>query len=418
MERPWDSKSAILHADLDCFFAAVEILDDPSLAGKPVIVGGTGGRGVVAAASYEARVWGVRSAMPMVTARRACPKGIFLSGRYSRYAAISQRFHTVLSSITDEFEPIGLDEAFLDVGGARRLFGSPPTIASEIRRRVKEELDLSVCVGVGTTKQIAKLASRRAKPSVSGRVVRPGKGIEVVWPGQEVVFLTPLSVGELWGVGPKSLELLRKMGVATIGDLRRASDSRLRAAFGARGAKLKELAEGIDTDPVIAHASAKSISHEETYASDLYGLSQITHEVSFLADSLASRAEAKGLIGRTITLKIRFSDFRTVTRSVTLDVPTRSRKVLLDRLRALIPPLSAVDGVRLLGASLSQLSDNRSVQLSLLDYRFDERSEALEKTVNDIKRRFGEGSLLPASLLEGRHRPGDSSDPPMWGPSE
>ncbi|MDA8081630.1 MAG: DNA polymerase IV [Actinomycetota bacterium] len=400
MQRPWDAKRAILHADLDCFFASVEILDNPRLKGLPVIVGGTGPRGVVAAASYEARVWGVRSAMAMAKARNLCPQGVFLDGTYSHYYDVSQQFHTVLRSFTDEIEIIGLDEAFMDVSGCQRLFGPPQVIASEIRRLVKEELGLSVCVGVGTTKQIAKLASRRAKPTISGGAVKAPKGVVVVWPGEEGEFLDPISVKELWGVGPKTYQRLQSIGVERIGDLRGVPNPTLAKILGKASSHLRLLAGGNDSDLVVSESRRKSVGHEQTYPADLSHLSQIDRELVRLAGSVANRMRKNKVLGRTITLKIRFGDFRTITRSVTLTSATDSEGEILVHLRKLFPEGAADGGIRLLGVALSNLKDGAATQLTFDDDYRRERDE-LSRSVAKIKERFGVDAIAPASLICG-----------------
>lgn len=416
MERPWEAKRAILHADLDCFFAAVEILDDPSLKGLPVIVGGTGPRGVVAAASYEARIWGVRSAMPMSTARRLCPRGRFLDGNRSRYVEISQEFLEILNQFTDAVEPIGLDEAFIDVSGAQLIFGTPKVIASTIRDLVQSEMGLSVCVGVGTTKQIAKMASRGAKPSLNGKEVIPPRGVVVVPPGREQEFLDPLSVSELWGVGPKTHQRLHSMGVESIKDLRSIPADSLKAAFGKAGTRLHQLANGIDVDRVVSGSKVKSISHEQTYPMDLVDPVRINNELVRLTDAVVSRMAKKGVLGRTITLKIRFGDFRTITRSSTLGQPTSSSSLILSQVRELLP-IDFEDGVRLLGLSLSHLGEATGVQLTLDGEGGTEREESLHRSVALIRERFGSDALAPASLLDQGKIKVRKMNQDQWGPT-
>jgi len=404
MERPWGANRAILHADLDCFFASVEVLDNPRLSGLPVIVGGTGPRGVVNSASYEARIFGVRSAMPTNKARQLCPRGVFLDGNYSRYSEISNRFHAVLRSFTDEIQTVGLDEAFMDVSGSLRLFGPPQAIAEEIRRSVWKELGLSVCVGVGTTKQVAKLASRRAKPAINGGIVGVPKGVVVVWPGGEREFLDPISVRELWGVGPKTYQRLQSVGVERIGDLLRIPDATLTSIFGKATPHLRLLASGSDSDSVTSGSRRKSIGHEQTYPADLYEMSQVDRELVRLAESVANRMRKNKAAARTITLKIRFGDFRTITRSVTLSSATDSGVEILSHLRQLFPGGSNDHGIRLLGVAMSNLKKEGAEQLMLEDEN-GQRGLALSESVAKIKERFGTGAILPASLIEESVRP-------------
>lgn len=399
--RTWGAGRAILHVDLDCFFAAVEILHDPRLRGLAVIVGGTGPRGVVAAASYEARVWGVHSAMPMVTAKRLCPDGVFIDGTYSRYSEVSQRFHEILHRFTDEIESIGLDEAFMDISSCLSLFGPPESIAAEIRRLVGAELGLSACVGVGTTKQVAKLASKRAKPQIKGRLVSAPRGVVVIGPGQEREFLGPISVRELWGVGPKTYERLHAAGVEKISDLWSLSESALSSVFAKAGPHIRQLASGTDSDPVVSGSKRKSIGHEQTYPADLTSPVQVDRELVKLADALAARMGRSKVAGRTVTLKIRYGDFRTITRSFSFASPTDSRARIVAKLRELLPEDACSEGIRLLGVSASNLAEKGGVQMTFDDASQSQREEALSQTVAKIRERFGADAVAPASLVEG-----------------
>ena len=305
---------SILHVDLDAFFASVEVLDDPSLAGRPVIVGGAGERGVVAACTYEARACGVHSAMPSVRARRLCPDAVFLPGRYDRYAELSAQLHEVFGRYTPLVEGISLDEAFLDVSGARRLFGTGEEIAWSIRDSVRSTLGLEASVGVATTKFVAKLASEAAKPAADRAGTRPGRGVVVVAPGTELDFLHPLPVRALWGVGPATLARLERFGVATVGDLAALPLSTLVTALGeAVGHHLHDLAWGRDARGVEPDRPVKSVSHEETYAHDLHLTSELAAEAVRLADGVAARLRRAGLGGRTVSIKVRFHDFSTIT---------------------------------------------------------------------------------------------------------
>jgi DNA polymerase-4 len=415
MERSWGASRAILHADLDCFFASVEVLDDPSLKGLPVLVGGTGPRGVVAAASYEARVFGARSAMSMPMARRLCPSAKVIAGRHHRYREVSGQFFSILESFTDEIESIGLDEAFLDVTGAQKLFGTPTQIAVELRRRVKEELSLSVCVGVAATKQVAKLASKRAKPTIAGSKIIPARGVGVVWPGSEVSFLAPLSVRELWGVGPKTEQKLKGIGVSKVFELREIPDAKLLSTLGKSGLHLKRLAEGQDDDPVSVKTGVKSISHEQTYPSDLNDPGAIATELARLAEAVTTTASKKGLLAKTLTLKLRYPDFTTITRSATFDLASSSRSQILQKLRELLPGDAPETGVRLLGVSLSNLVEPQSTQLHLEDGIKSARQEKLDRSVVAIKERFGEDSLVPAALIEKQKIKIRSAHDAPWG---
>lgn len=406
---------SILHVDIDAFYAAVEVLCDPSLASRPVIVGGSGDRGVVASCSYEARAAGVHSAMPSARARRLCPNAVFLSGRYDLYADYSRRFHDVLTSFTPLVEPIALDEAFLDVRSVRRLIGGATEIAGLVRDRVRSELGLSVSIGVATTKFVAKLASVAAKPTPSPRGAVPGRGIVAVAPGTELAFLHPLPVTALWGVGPATRRRLERFGIESVGDLAAVPFDALVGALGpAAGGHLHELAWGRDPRPVVADREPKSIGHEETYAADHYDRESLHREVVRLSDAVATRLLRHGLAARTVTLKMRFGDFRTVTRSKTASEPlTGGPEVAAVGLR-LLAGLDPSPGVRLLGVSASNLERIVSRQLALGEHAAP--ADGLVGAVDDVRRRFGDRAVGPASLVArdglGVKRPGDR----QWGP--
>jgi DNA polymerase IV len=382
----------ILHADLDAFYASVEVLKDPSLAGKPVLVGGPGPRGVVASASYEARVFGIRSAMPMVRARRLCPDAVVLPSDFDAYRIHSNRFREVMLSITPLVEPISLDEAFLDVGGATRLFGPPETIAERIRSEVAREVGVTCSVGVAPTKFVAKLASERCKPD--GLLVVPADGI-----GD---FLEPLPVGSLWGVGEKTGELLGRMAIRTVGDLGRTPVSILERLIGEQAARhLSDLAAGIDEREVVPYEPPKSIGHEETFEHDLDDDAEILRELLALSSRVAHRLRADGYRARTITLKARLANFTTITRSRTvrdaIDVGADLYRVV-GELYGSLPGKNR--RIRLLGVQGSGLVASGSEQLALLR---GERWAEVERAMDRIEERFGRGSAVQASLL-GRER--------------
>lgn len=346
----------ILHVDMDAFFAAVEVLDDPVLAGRPVVVGGTGARGVVASCSYEARARGVRSAMPTSQARSLCPSAIFIPGRYWRYVEVSRHLHKVFASFTPVVEGIALDEAFLDVGGAHALFGESEAIGWAVRRQVRDELNLDCSVGVAASKLVAKLASQQAKPHARMGVTEPGRGVVVVPPGTELDFLHPLPVRSLWGVGPATAERLRRFGVSTIADLAAVPLSSLINALGpSAGRRLHDLAWGRDERAVVTARPVKSIGHEETFVSDEYQLEALHRQVVRMADAVGQRLRDNALAGRTITLKARYADFATVTRSRTLARPTNTGPEMARVAGDLLAKIDLPRGVRLLGVSLSQL---------------------------------------------------------------
>jgi DNA polymerase-4 len=440
----------VMHVDLDAFFAAVEVLDDPTLAGRPVIVGGTGNRGVVAACTYEARAFGIHSAMSSVEARRRCPHAVFLPGRFSRYAEISVEFHAVLHDFTPLIEGIALDEAFLDVSGARRILGSPPDMGRAIRDAVRDTLHLNCAVGVARTKLVAKLASRAAKPTPSASGPRPGPEVFVVLPEQELTFLHPMPVRALWGVGPATGKRLSSLGVATVGDLAAIPVETLCRVVGvASGRHLSALAHGEDDRPVVPLQEVKSVGHEETFAADLHDHAGAHTHVVRMSDAVGTRLREAGLRGRTVTVKIRFGDHSTITRSHTVAAAIDSPRAIGAVAGQLLDGVDLSTGVRLLGVSLSGLShsDTDVHQLSLLD---DDRvsgdeepprdtgpgpegegateipraSDAqgqgwqeVELAVTAVRTRYGHGSVGPATLIGGSgpgvKRRGDT----QWGPS-
>ena len=409
---------------MDAFYASVETLDDPSLTGRPVIVGGTGARGVVASCSYEARAFGVRSAMPSVRARQLCPQAVFLAGRFGRYGEVSRQMHAVFQDFTPLVEGISLDEAFLDVTGAVQLFGSPAQIGMAIRERIATDLGLACSVGGARVKFLAKLATEAAKPGTGpgGRI--PGRGVFVIEPGAELDFLHPLSIEALWGVGPATAKRLRSLGISTIGELARVDSSVIETAVGrANGAHLARLARGIDDRAVEPHREVKSVSHEETYATDRRDLDGLQIEILRMADSVAGRMRQAGLVGRTVTLKIRYGDFSTRTRSVTAGGPIDDASEISRLGRALLADLDLAGGIRLLGVGVSNLSplDSGSAEQLELDLSGDAppvRRASTTAAVDAVRQRFGAGAVGSAALLgTGGLRvkqPGDT----QWGPSE
>ncbi len=403
----------VLHVDMDCFFAAVEVLDDPSLRSRPVIVGGTGPRAVVASCSYEARATGVRSAMPMGEARRRCPAAVVLPGRHERYGEVSRQLHGVFFEFTPVIEPISLDEAFLDVSGSHRLFGPSEEIARRVRARVREVLHLECSVGVGRSKLIAKLASREAKPRPSPRGPEPGPGVVVVLPEEELAFLHPRPVRDLWGVGPKTGERLLRYGVSTVGELAALDRSALERLLGrALGGQLHDLSWGRDERPVQAGTDPKSVGHEETFPTDRHDHAELVPEVVRLADSVGSRLRAAGLTGRTVNVKLRFADFSTITRSHSLSGPLFSSMEIARLASELLSGVDVGPGVRLLGVSVSSLEPLATAggrQLSLLDSEGGEaaprradgplRAE-VEAAVDAIRARYGAHAVGPATVVE------------------
>ncbi|HEU4365767.1 MAG TPA: DNA polymerase IV [Candidatus Krumholzibacteria bacterium] len=381
---------AIIHVDMDAFYASVEIMDDPSLAGKPVIVGGPAeARGVVAAASYEARKFGVHSAMSAHRARKLCPHGVFITARMSRYAEISNRIHAILQDYTPLIEPISIDEAFLDVTASRALFGGGEEIGRAIKRRIREEIGLVASVGVAPNKYLAKLASDLEKPD----------GFVVIVQEEAEVLLAPLPVWRLWGVGKVTGQALAKAGVATIGELARMPDARLEAIAGSYAPRLKQLARGVDDRPVVPDADARSIGAENTFARDMAAADRLRAELDLLSERVASRARAEGTPGHTVHLKARYADFTTVTRAMTLPEPTFDSIVIRDAARELLEQRLDRRGrpLRLLGVSLSNLVHAEEMTRDLFSEttqakrETSSRNRTLDAVMDRLKERFGSG---------------------------
>ncbi|HVM51919.1 MAG TPA: DNA polymerase IV [Acidimicrobiales bacterium] len=403
----------ILHVDMDAFFVSVEMLDNPDLRGKPVIVGGTGERGVVAAASYEARFYGVHSAMPSVRARRLCPHALFVRGRYDRYEEVSRAVFAIFRDITPLVEGISLDEAFLDVTGALRLFGDGKAIGHEIRRRVLDEQGLTCSVGVAARKLTAKLASEAAKPKATAAGPAFGDGVKVVDEADEVEFLHAHPIRALWGVGPATATRLERLAVRTVGDLAALREDAVVAALGqSLGRHLYALAWARDERPVEPDLKPKSVGHEETFAKDLHTVDALDPELVRMADSVGARLRRSGLQGRTVQLKVRFRDFATITRSETVATAVDEGALIARVARRLLHEVDTSPGVRLLGVSVSQLEDASRRQLSLDDAvggSWDEVAGAVER----IRERFGDSSIVPATMTgRGTKRRGEQ----QWGP--
>jgi len=421
---PWAGHAVVLHVDMDAFFAAVEVLDDPTLAGLPLIVGGDGARGVVASASYEARAWGVHSAMPSVRARQLCPSAVFRPGRHHRYGEVSRIIHEVFGRFSPVIEPIGLDEAFLDVTGARRLFGPPEAVAAAVRRAVAEETRLSCSVGVAPSKMVAKLASEAAKPRATRAGRRDGPGIVVVAPGEELGFLHPRPIEALWGVGPATATRLAGLGVRTIGDLAALPVDVLAGAVGkAAGTHLHDLANARDARPVVADRPAKSVGHEETYQTDRHSHEELHVELIRMADMVAARVRQSGRPARTVQLKVRFADFTTITRARTVTGRLDTGPAIARVAARLLDEVDVGPGVRLLGVSVSGFADGDegSEQLALeLDLQGaggaagpgtdaeaagaepdPERWRAATGAIDAVRARFGDGAVGPATLVDG-----------------
>ncbi|MEZ5283054.1 MAG: DNA polymerase IV [Acidimicrobiales bacterium] len=420
----------VLHVDMDSFYVSVEVLRDPSLAGKPVIVGGSGDRGVVASASYEARAFGVRSAMPSSRARRLCPNAIFVHGDHRRYGEVSKQIHEIFAEVTPHIEPIALDEAFLDVSGARRLLGSGEQIAWSIRSRIENRLGLNCSVGVAPNKLLAKLASEAAKPIADVKGVRPGRQVVVVEADQALQFLHAHPIRALWGVGPKTHDRLSALGVQTVADLARIPLEPLVASVGAaHGRHLFDLARGYDPRPVESHREAKSIGHEETFSRDIYDRSELDRISMRLADAVATRLRSAGMAARTVQLKLRFSDFSTITRSRSVADEVTTANAIVAVVRELldardVSPRIEHDGVRLLGVSTSHLAAPTGVQLSLDELMDTARADGppqhgwseVAATLDEIRQRFGSDAVVPGAALADKGRRDRRVGDELWGP--
>ncbi len=412
--------SHILHVDMDAFFVSAELVRRPDLRGLPVVVGGTGGRGVVAAASYEARSFGIFSAMSTYQARRLCPRAIFLQGDHSYYASISSKVMEIFERYTPLVEPISLDEAFLDVGGSVRLHGSPFEIAQSIRRDINHEQGLTCSVGIAPNKFLAKLATEEAKPSPGPKGPVPGLGVKIVEEYEIQEFLDPLPVRSLWGVGPVTVARLDQIGVTTVLQLRNfPRDSLIQALGKTQGAHLHRLAHGVDERNVEARQNIKSLSHEETFSEDLYSEQRVTTEIFRMADAVGKRLRGLGILGATVNLKVRLKDFSTFTRSVTLPNPTDSGKVVGRNAVNLLESIETSSGVRLLGVGVSNLTESDlGLQLSFDDIEGgDPEWRDAEKAIDQIHEKFGTQSIGAASTLsETGLRPKEKGSQ-QWGPS-
>lgn len=383
-----DTDTGILHVDMDAFYAAVAVLDDPSLAGKPLIIGAPESRSVVSSASYEARRFGVRSAMPVSQALRLCPQAVTVMPDFRRYSAVSSQVMAIFRDITPLVEPLSIDEAFLDVRGARRLLGSPGQIARLVRRRVQEEVGITCSVGVAATKHVAKMASTISKPD----------GLLIVAGAATDAFLAPRSVRALWGVGPKSAEALESRGIHTVADIRRTPPAVLDRALGsAMGARVWDLAHGRDARRVTTTRVEKSVGHEETFHDDIADLSLLRAELLRLADRVAHRLRAHGWEARTVAIKVRFADFSTITRSHTLSEPSAVGQRLADAARDLLDDVDLRQAVRLIGVRAENLQPAGAAGAMLWDDDADWRR--VDGALDDAREKFGAGMVTRAALM-------------------
>lgn len=390
--RPPASR-AIIHLDMDAFYASVEVLDNPALKGQPVIVGGPSKRGVVSAASYEARKFGVHSAQPIVTAHRLCPQGVFLPVRMRRYKEVSQKIFEIFRRFTPLVEPLSLDEAFLDVTGSTALFGTSVEVAREIRRLVREEIGLTVSAGVAGSKLVAKIASDLNKPD----------GLTVVPPDGAASFLAPLPMGKLWGVGRATQKSLSLLGVETIGHLAAMPIDIMEKRFGRHGRQLVLLAQGLDNREVSPEREIKSIGAEETYPVDIVDVESAKRELLWLTTRVSRRLRRQGLLCRTVTLKVKYSDFHQITRAESLTRATEDARQIFGSLGRLVPKTGVgLRPVRLLGVSLSGLisGDEDPAPGLFEELRPSPRPHQLNQALDRIVARYGERAILPATLVE------------------
>lgn len=392
MQRSNESKD-IIHIDMDAFYASVEVKDNPSLKGKPVIVGGNRKRGVVSSASYEARKFGVHSAQPIATAARLCPHGVFLPTRMSRYKEVSDLVFEIFHRFTPLVEPLSIDEAFLDVTGSTRLFGSPENIAIDIKKMIVEEIGITASAGVGPSKFIAKIASDLNKPDA----------LTMVAHDQAREFLDPLPIGKLWGVGKATQKALSLLGVKTVGELSSLPADILEKKFGKHGIHLHLLAKGIDNRDVEPEREVKSIGNEETYAEDILDMEVIKKELLALAIKVAQRLRNEHVKGKTVTLKVKYKDFVQITRSVTLPETIDDGGVIYQSCCDLLKKTGAgKKPIRLLGVTVSlPKSHQDQKQLPL----FNEEPVSLKKknlntAIDRIYEKFGEDKIIPGTLLK------------------
>lgn len=400
----------IMHVDMDAFYVSVELLKRPDLAGRPIIVGGLGGRSVVLSASYEARRYGVHSAMPMSVAYRQCPQAVILEPHQEDYREVSGRLMAIFESITPLVEPLSVDEAFLDIGGAMRLLGPPRAIGKLIRQRVAAELGITASVGIAATKFVAKIASTRSKPD----------GLLLIPRSETVAYLHTLDVSALWGVGAKTRETLARVGISTVEDVARTPVTVLKRLLGATGEHVHELAWGRDPRAVTPVRREKSIGAEETFARDVSDDETLHTELLRLAHKTAARLRAAGLQSRAVSLKLRYADFSTLTRTRTLREPVDSAQLIYEETRALLTALGPRRmSVRLIGLRTERLepAEGAAVQLTL-DGR-DDNWRSAEDALDKINARFGELGVMPARLLDpARRARSGRGQPPAFPPAE
>ena len=382
----------IIHIDMDAFYASVEIRDNPSLAGKPVVVGGSvEGRGVIAAASYEARKFGVHSAMSSKVALRKCPDLVFVKGRMEHYAAVSRQIREIFFNYTSLVEPLSLDEAFLDVSGCERLFGDALTIATAIKKQILDETSLIASAGVAPNKYLAKIASDYDKPD----------GLTFVDPANIQGFLDPLPIARVWGIGPVTEKKFARLGVSNVAQLRSLSLKLLQSELGINGDHFYKLARGIDNRPVVPDRVAKSVSHEKTFPTDIYDDEVLMAWLLELTDQVARRLRRHDIFGKTVKLKFRYDDFETLVRNKSIP-PTNTTQTLFDTAAELMTAINRHPnrGVRLIGMGVSNLSRQAPVQLSLFDQAEKDKQARVDNISDAIRDKFGGAKLHRGTNLE------------------
>ncbi|MFC3298895.1 DNA polymerase IV [Arthrobacter agilis] len=396
----------ILHIDMDAFFVSVELLDHPHLHGVPVVVGSPSGRSVVLSASYEARAFGIRSAMPMSIAMRRCPGAVILPPHQRRYSEVSQQVMRIFRSVTPHVEQLSVDEAFLDIAGSMRRLGGPREIGEQVRAEISSTLGITASVGAGTTKFVAKIASTRAKPD--GLLLIPGD--------QTVAYLHTLPVSALWGVGAKTQEALARIGIHTVEDVAHTPVPTLRRLLGSAGEHVHNLAWGRDPRRVVVSRAEKSIGAEETFATDIEDTNVLQRELLRLSHRTAARLRASGNRAGGVALKLRYADFSTLTRSKKLDEPVDSANALYAAATSLLAVLGDRPmPVRLIGLRAESLESGGDGSTQLTIDRRDDNWRLAERVLDDVNRKFGEARVIPAGLLAPRKQPGANDGPATGG---
>lgn len=370
-------KCWVMHVDMDAFFASVEVLDNPKLRGLPVIVGGQSARGVVSTCSYEARKFGVHSAMSIMQAHKLCPQGVYVQVRMQRYKEVSEQIMQIFHELSPVVEQLSIDEAFLDVSGMELLYGNPQKVGELAKKRIKEEIGITASVGLAPNKFLAKLASDLYKPD----------GFTVITHENARSFIAPLPVSKIFGIGRAAQNALLQLGIERIGQLAQAEVRILRPIFGKNAERVQNLARGLDDRPVVNESEAKSVGREITFEHDLHGKEECRGQLLMLSELVGYRLRRKGYYGRTLTLKIKYADFKTITRSITSESDISGDEEIYHLALELLEQVTLVKGVRLLGITISSLSSGTSMALA---FEEDERAKKRSDLTDMLKARFGE----------------------------